>query len=352
MTDTLERPVRYMNDRDAFIAAIHARPDDGVPPAVFADCLEEQGGHADEETLHALRSGEPVTLLAGRSKVAARPAKTHPTAYAVALSALRSGAAPDDLYDGSPPVVGPVRDTTSRMAVHHGHPVVSAAMSALNSLYHGVGVAAMGDNHGDTHLIHAGYNDTPEQQVSRWSDTATRWLTGNDRHDFTAAKLHDRDRRHAALRLAGGVLTILAGRDHAEPHVRQAEAAVAERDAADDRAEALRAARQKADEGAKAHHATVHRSVMGDEIAYHEAESKKAYTERRVGDGHRHKTLAAALSQPGYVRVERPSTMRGEPPAGVIWHKPATSGKWGKPAQTKHGRPLTTEELEALAKED
>lgn len=54
-------------------------------------------------------------------------------------------------------------------------------------------------------------------------------------------------------------------------------------------------------------------------------------------------------THPGHVRVEYPASMRGTPPAGVIWVRGATSGRWGRSRAEKFGRKMTAAELIAHA---
>ena len=58
---------------------------------------------------------------------------------------------------------------------------------------------------------------------------------------------------------------------------------------------------------------------------------------------------------PGYIDERKGGSssggMRGNPPPGVIWYRPAyRSGQWSHAAQHKQGRPLTSEELTAIWK--
>lgn len=86
-------------------------------------------------------------------------------------------------------------------------------------------------------------------------------------------------------------------------------------------------------------------------VAACHAESKASYAQRRVSDGYWALQRARLLqAHPGYVCVRVGDVdMRQTPPAGEIWIKPATSGRWGKARRQKFGRPLRLNELAAEA---
>lgn len=97
--------------------------------------------------------------------------------------------------------------------------------------------------------------------------------------------------------------------------------------------------------------AEAHRRVVSADYALLRAQSAAAYAERRVSDGYWALLHARMLERHiGYVEVIVLSAMqRGTPPAGVIWVRPSSGGRWGKSRAEKKGRPLTRTELEALA---
>lgn len=98
--------------------------------------------------------------------------------------------------------------------------------------------------------------------------------------------------------------------------------------------------------------AAAHQKVVGPRIAHLEARAKEASRRRAVSESYWSRVRAGALSELGFVTVRiggHPDRgMRGTPPPGEVWIRPATSGRWGKSRMVKKGRPLTAEELEAM----
>ena len=128
----------------------------------------------------------------------------------------------------------------------------------------------------------------------------------------------------------------LAGRPtrHAEAEAKAAAMAEAKRaEAATARAEA-----------AAAHYAMV--APLVDDL---EARAAAAHKARRVGQGYRLRQLAAAIRTPGYVHAAY-HDLRGTPPAGHVWIRGATCGRYSTSRRDKFGAPLTSAEVrEAVA---
>lgn len=89
-----------------------------------------------------------------------------------------------------------------------------------------------------------------------------------------------------------------------------------------------------------------HAARIARKLASLENRSKIAYATREVSRGYWLAQYAAMLRTPGYVAVEK-HDLRGTPPAGTIWVRPASSGRWGKSRRDKWGRPMTPAEVEA-----
>lgn len=77
-----------------------------------------------------------------------------------------------------------------------------------------------------------------------------------------------------------------------------------------------------------------------------EARAKVAYAARENSRGYRLRQMAKAIRTPGYVHAQY-HDLHGNPPAGHVWIRGATSGKYGRSRMDKKGRPLSPSEVAA-----
>lgn len=94
-----------------------------------------------------------------------------------------------------------------------------------------------------------------------------------------------------------------------------------------------------------------HSQLIRKKVDEFRAEAKRAYKARRVGDGYWLSEFADLLtSNIGYVDVYIRNSYVGLecPPPGVIWVRPASSGRYGRSRKTWRGRALTLEEMQAM----
>lgn len=91
--------------------------------------------------------------------------------------------------------------------------------------------------------------------------------------------------------------------------------------------------------------AEAHAAAIADKVAELESRSRAAYAERNVSRGYWLAQYAAMLkANPGFIRVEQ-HDLRGTPPAGTIWIRASSGGKYGRSRKNKFGRPLTAAEM-------
>lgn len=104
------------------------------------------------------------------------------------------------------------------------------------------------------------------------------------------------------------------------------------------------AARAAADEMVRV---AVHALVVAPKLAREDAIIAEARANREVSRRYWATARRGYMARVGYVWAGT-HDLRGTPPAGYVWMRPATSGKWARSRRDKEGRPLTTAEMAAI----
>jgi hypothetical protein len=312
-------------------------PADKSALPILADALED-ARFPHHDLLASLRAGVMETPGLGWREADLLRLYLRDAAYsddkaAYAGRRIRAGDDPLDLHDGSPLIepaspIGQWQRTGDQ--AHCLAPALAGALQALDKANNGYGdkYAAVSHQYGIITYTNHTIGADPNWQIDRirthvlnvLPKQVPTWTTPKWRDEILG--LH-----HERLRIGSAILRMI-GNPADEPAIAAAERVVSDFDAARTR-----------EEGVKSRFAAASAAAQAPVLAA--IKQQKGYWPRQF-----EKMLQA---NPGFIRVELHDLI-GTPPPGEIWVRKSKGGKWGKSRSEKKGRPLTAEEMEALAK--